>query len=89
MAQERIIQQTKEFLEDAFETAKDRLEKPAATARKQLADLNLDVAARQLADAAGPLWKKTRKQVQQNPGAALCASVVVGLVFGFLLRGRD
>ena len=89
MAQEPIIQQTKEFIADALEDAKARLEAPAAAARKQLGDLDLKATSRRVADSATSLWKKTRKQVQQNPEGALCVGAFVGLALGLLLRGRD
>jgi ElaB/YqjD/DUF883 family membrane-anchored ribosome-binding protein len=91
MESKPIIEQASEFVEDALDHAKEGLESLPRTARKRVGNLNrkTNAGAKRLADAVGPTWKAVQRQVRENPGIALGLGVLVGLLIGSLVRGRD
>ena len=89
MAQNPIIKNASELVEDTVEHAKERLGNLPETARRQLGDLNLDVTAKRAREAARSAWETMRAQVRQHPGAALCIGTLFGFVLGFLMRRDD
>jgi ElaB/YqjD/DUF883 family membrane-anchored ribosome-binding protein len=91
MAQETIIGQANEFVENTLEHARKSLDELPKKTRKQFDDLNLDVASasKRVGETAQSAWETARQQVRHSPGAALGIGALIGFALGFFVRGRD
>ena len=81
---EEKIDQTKDVLGDSYSKARDQFDDVSEDVRK-----NLKKTARRLEKDYGPVWEDVRRYVRENPGTALAVSLGAGVLFGFLVRGRD